>query len=231
MSEISTVQIIIMMAVPLVLAIVLHEVAHGFMAYMKGDSTAASLGRLSLNPLTHIDPFGTVVLPILFFLSTGFIFAYAKPVPVNFAALNRPKEDMVWVAAAGPGTNLLLAMISALILRLSGFAFPEVRAYLAFIEQGIMPPGASTILFPIVGMLYFSVVLNVVLMIINLIPVPPADGGRIVTGLLPHEQAAAYSKIEPYGLIILIVIIMMNPLGITHKVIWPLIIGIVDLLI
>ncbi len=150
---------------------------------------------------------------------------------MNFSALNRPKEDMVWVAAAGPGTNLVLAMISALVVRLLAFAFPETRAYLAFIEQGIMPPGASTILFPIVGMLYFSVILNVVLMIINLIPVPPADGGRIVTGLLPRKQAAAYSKIEPYGMVILIVIIMMNPLGITHKVIWPLIIGIVDLLI
>ena len=229
--EISTIQLIAVMALPLVFAIVLHEVAHGWMARIKGDDTAYRMGRLTLNPIAHIDPFGTILMPILFFVSTGMLFAMAKPVPVNFMNLRRPKEDMVWVAAAGPGTNMILAILSAFALQIMKLFSSKVELYLAFIPQGLMPTNASTILFPIVGMLWFSVVLNVVLAIINLIPIPPADGGRIVVGLLPRKQAAAYSRIEPIGIFIIIFIVLFNPMGITHKVIWPLIMGVVDLLI
>ena len=229
--EISSIQLIAVMIVPLVFAIVLHEVAHGWMARLKGDDTAYRMGRLTLNPIAHIDPFGTVLLPILFFISTGMLFAIAKPVPVNFMNLTRPKEDMVWVAAAGPGTNMVLALLSAFALRILKLFSDDVEVYLAFVPQGFMPTNASMILFPIVGMLWFSVVLNVVLAIINLIPIPPADGGRIAVGLLPRKQAAAYSRIEPVGIFLIIFIVMFNPMGVTDKIIWPLIMWIVGLLI
>ncbi len=229
-NEFSTIQIIAVMALPLVMAIVLHEVAHGYVAYLKGDSTARQMGRLTINPLAHIDPFGTVLVPIVFFYATGILFAFAKPVPVNYNNLRRPREDMVLVAAAGPMTNVILAIASAVVLHVLGFFSPEIYSYAAFISEQMIPDGASPLLFPVVGMLYFSIVLNVVLAIINLIPVPPADGGRIVSGLLPPRQAELYSKIEPFGLMILVVIIVMNPLGITDKVIWPLITSLVNLL-
>jgi Zn-dependent protease len=229
--EFSTIQTIAVMAIPLVMAIVLHEVAHGYMAYMKGDTTAKALGRLSLNPLVHIDPFGTIILPLVFFYTTGMLFAMAKPVPVNFMALRRPKEDMVWVAAAGPGINLVLAILSALGIKIIGAVFPETYQYLMFMNQSLIPNTASPVLFPIVGMLYYSVLLNVILMIINLIPIPPADGGRIAVGLLPRKLAAMYARIESIGIILLIVIIMFNPFGVTHRVLGPLITTIVNILI
>lgn len=231
MTELGSIQLIAVMAIPLIMAIVLHEVAHGWMARLKGDDTAYRMGRLTLNPLAHIDPFGTVLLPILFFLSTGMLFAMAKPVPVNFMNLGRPKEDMVWVAAAGPGTNMIIAILSALAIRLLKFFSDDVDLYLAYIPQRLMPADASMVLFPIVGMLWFSVLLNVILAIINLIPIPPADGGRIVVGLLPHKQAAIYSRIEPIGIFLIIFIVMFNPMGVTHRVIWPIIMFFVDLLI
>ncbi len=231
LNEFSTVQTITVMALPLVFAIVLHEIAHGYVAYYKGDDTARRLGRLSLNPIVHIDFFGTIVLPLVFFLSTGMLFAMAKPVPVNFLALRRPKEDMVWVAAAGPGTNLLLALFSAAMIRLIGYFHPEVDLYIDLIEARRLSPGVSPIIFPIIGMLYYSVVLNVVLAIINLIPIPPADGGRIAVGLLPHRAAVAYSRIEPFGIILLMIIIFFDPVGIVSNIIWPLIATIVAFLI
>jgi len=138
---------------------------------------------------------------------------------------------LVWVAVAGPATNLLLATLSALAIRAVSFFHPDVYAYLGFLNHKMMPAGANMILFPLVGMLYFSVILNVVLMTINLIPIPPADGGRIVTGLLPDEQAEKFASIEPYGLIILVVIILYNPLGIVNRIIWPIIEGIVNILL
>jgi len=229
--ELSSTQLIIVMAIPLVLAIVLHEVAHGYMARIKGDDTAYRMGRLTLNPLAHVDPFGTILLPLFFFYSTGMLFAMAKPVPVNFMNLFRPKEDMVWVAAAGPGTNMILAVVSALAIRFLKLFSDDVEIYLAYIPQKLMPADASMILFPVVGMLWFSVVLNVVLAIINLIPIPPADGGRITVGLLPQKHAETYSKIEPFGIFLIIFIVMFNPMGITNRVIWPLIVSIVEFLI
>lgn len=229
--EFSTVQTIAVMAIPLVLAIVLHEIAHGYVAFLKGDDTAKAMGRLSLNPLVHVDFFGTIVLPLVFFYSTGMLFALAKPVPVNFFNLRRPKEDMVWVAAAGPGTNLALALVSALLIKIITAVFPETDLYIGFMNQSLIPSTASAVLFPIVGMLYYSVVLNVILAIINLIPIPPADGGRIMVGLLPLKAANAYNKIEPIGIILLIVLIMFDPFGVTHKILGPIITTIVNLLI
>ncbi|GMT41639.1 MAG: hypothetical protein IEMM0002_0050 [bacterium] len=135
------------------------------------------------------------------------------------------------VAAAGPGINIVIAVLSAITIRLLKLTSPDVDRYLMFIPQRMMPPDASMILFPIIGMLWFSVVLNVVLAIINLIPIPPADGGRIIVGLLPRKQAAAYSRIEPVGIFLIIAIVMFNPMGIMNRVIWPLITAIVDLLI
>ncbi|MBI3794867.1 MAG: site-2 protease family protein [Nitrospinae bacterium] len=229
--EFSTVQTITVMALPLVFAIVLHEVAHGYVAWRKGDDTARVMGRLSLNPLVHIDLFGTIILPLVFFYSTGMLFAFAKPVPVNFMALRRPKEDMVWVAAAGPGTNVVLALLSALGIKLMTAAFPETSPYIAFMNVSKIPLDASPVLFPLVGMLYYSVILNVILAIINLIPIPPADGGRIMVGLLPRNAAIAYSRIEPFGMILLIILIMFDPFGVTHRVLSPLISTLVGLLL
>lgn len=229
--EFSTVQTIAVMALPLVFAIVLHEVAHGYAAHLKGDDTAMRLGRLSLNPAVHIDPFGTILLPLVFFVSTGMLFAMAKPVPVNFFNLRRPKEDMVWVAAAGPGTNLLLAIVSGLAIKLVTHFHPQTALYIDYMQAMRIPADASPIIFPLVGMLYYSVWLNVILMIINLIPIPPADGGRIVMGLLPQPAADMYGKVEPFGVILLIVIIMMDPLGLVRNVLGPLIASIVSFLI
>jgi Zn-dependent protease len=206
-------------------------VAHGYVAWRKGDDTARMLGRLSLNPLVHIDPFGTVILPLVFYFSFGFIFAFAKPVPVNFLALRRPKEDMVWVAAAGPATNFALAGLSVLILKILEVVFPDTTANLTFVMSSHIPSSASPVLFPIIGMLYFSVVFNSILALINLIPIPPADGGRIMVGLLPQKAAIAYSRIEPFGMILLIVLIMFDPLGIVHEVISLLLGNIVRILL
>ena len=229
--EFSTIQVIAVMALPLVLAIVLHEIAHGYMAFLKGDNTARLMGRLTLNPVRHIDPFGTVLMPLLFFYSTGMLFAFAKPVPVNFMNLHRPKEDMVWVAAAGPLINFILAVLSALVLKVIGLFSSNVNLYIEFINQRLMPPEYSPIIFPLVGMFYFSVILNVVLAVINLIPIPPADGGRIVVGLLPQRESDIYAGIESVGLILIIAVLMFNPFGITHGVIWPIIETIVGWLI
>lgn len=229
--EFSSVQTIAVMALPLILAIVLHEVAHGYMAYRKGDDTAMRLGRLSLNPVAHIDPFGTILLPLVFFFSTGMLFAMAKPVPVNFFALRRPKEDMVWVAAAGPGINLLLALVSALLIWVFDIAYPQTDYYIAFMNQKLIPLDASPIMFPIIGMLYYSVWLNVILAVFNLIPIPPTDGGRIMVGLLPHKAAAAYARIEPVGIILLMVLVIFDPFGILRHFLWPIIETIINLLV
>ncbi|MGK7345695.1 MAG: site-2 protease family protein [Candidatus Nitrospinota bacterium M3_3B_026] len=206
----SLIQTISVMALPVILAVVLHEVAHGYVAWKKGDDTARRMGRLTLNPIAHIDPFGTVLLPILFYYTTGFLFAYAKPVPVNFFNLRDPKKDMVWVAAAGPATNIVLAVISALLLKAVGWISPGALAEVYSSFMGRASGSNHPVFVPIIYMLYFSVGLNVILAVINLIPVPPADGGRIAVGLLPDEQARAYSKIEPYGLFILIFVLLFN---------------------
>ncbi len=180
------VQTIALAAIPVLFAITLHEAAHGYVARHFGDMTAQQAGRISLNPMRHIDPFGTVILPLLTLWMGGILFGWAKPVPVNFAALRHPKKDMLWVAIAGPASNLVMAMGWALIYKM-GLLFPE--NYFAD---------------PMLGMAMWGIRINVVLMVLNLLPLPPLDGGRVAVSLLPHRQAFQLAKIEPYGMFILI---------------------------
>jgi len=188
-------------ALPVIFAITLHEAAHGYIARHFGDFTAYNEGRISLNPIRHIDPVGTILVPLsLFILSkltigAGFLFGWAKPVPVNFSNLRQPKRDMLWVAAAGPGANLLMAFFWALMIKLaiitpdSSFAKPLALMGIAGIE------------------------INVILMVLNLLPLPPLDGGRMAVSLLPHRLAYQFSRIEPYGFMILLVLLFSGVLG------------------
>jgi len=181
------------MLVPGMLAIVCHEVSHGYVAWRFGDPTARMMGRLTLNPLKHIDIIGTLMI---FFVGIG----WAKPVPVVFENLRNPKRDMIWVSVAGPITNLVLATVSAFLLRgLVAYGNPAV-------------PGSplAMLVEPLVLMLAFSVYINLLLAIFNMIPVPPLDGGRVLAGLLPYKQAAALSRIEPYGMIIIIALVFFT---------------------
>lgn len=204
------------MVLPLIFAVTLHEAAHAWVADKKGDPTARQLGRITMNPLAHIDLFGTVIIPLLMFVSTGFIFGYAKPVPVNPFNLRRPKEDMAWVAAAGPGMNLLLAVISGVFYRLLTDS--------TFMGGGLgMGSAASFFIVPLREMLRFSVMINVVLMVFNLIPIPPLDGGRVLVGLLPRAQAQLVSRIEPYGMPIMLIVVFMDPFGLMREIVWPLV--------
>jgi Zn-dependent protease len=172
--------------IPVLLAITLHEAAHGFVAHHFGDDTAWQLGRVSLNPLKHIDPFGTVLLPGLLLLSHApFLFGYAKPVPVKFGQLRNPKRDMVWVAAAGPGMNLMLATAAALLLHTVGF----------------LPAGTDQW---VLRNLVNAININVILAVFNLIPLPPLDGGRVAVGALPNALALPLARLTPYGMGIVI---------------------------
>jgi Zn-dependent protease len=181
-------------AIPAVIAITFHEASHGYVAHVLGDDTAWRLGRVSFNPLVHIDPFGTVVLPvILLLLRAPFLFGYAKPVPVNFRALRYPRVGTILVAAAGPGMNLLLAVIAALAFHIVGY---------------VPAPGAQWM----AANLRNALILNVILAIFNLLPVPPLDGGRILVAVLPGTLARSLSRFEPYGLLILIGLLFLLPL-------------------
>jgi Zn-dependent protease len=180
---------------PLVTAITFHEAAHGFVAHRLGDNTAFALGRVSFNPLKHIDPFGTLMLPALLLLShSPFLFGYAKPVPVNFRALRNPRTDMVWVALAGPATNIALALVAAL----------------AFHAVAYLPPDAAQW---VVDNLKNALVINVILAVFNMLPIPPLDGGRVAVGLLPRWLAAPLARLEPFGMLILIGILIVLPLA------------------
>ncbi len=180
------IQTIALAAIPVLFAITLHEAAHGYVARHFGDMTAYQAGRISLNPLRHIDPVGTVLLPLLTLWMGGILFGWAKPVPVNFSALRNPKKDMLWVAIAGPASNLVMALGWALLYKL-GLLFPENY----FADAAL-------------GMAKWGININVVLMVLNLLPLPPLDGGRVAISLLPHRQAFQLAKIEPYGMFILI---------------------------
>jgi Zn-dependent protease len=186
-------QIAAVIAVPIILAITMHEAAHGWVAWKCGDDTAYRLGRVTFNPLRHIDPMGTIILPALLVFTTGFMFGYAKPVPVNFRRLRQPKRDMVLVAAAGPATNLLLALVSAILLRFVPNAEGTVPAVLA-------------------AMFKYSVYFNVILAIFNMIPLPPLDGGRVAVGLLPYPLSMQLARLERFGMIILLIALIGLPL-------------------
>jgi Zn-dependent protease len=198
---------LIISALPVLIAITFHEASHGFVANRLGDPTARLMGRLTLNPLAHIDMVGTIIMPaMLLILSNGqFVFGYAKPVPINPSNFNNPKKDMAMSAAAGPISNISLAIISALILKL-----------LVLPLSALLPSAITT---PLTLMLMQSIKWNIVLAVFNMIPVPPLDGGRVLVGLLPHRQAVSYSRIEPYGMIIVIVLIVS---GIAKFFIYPI---------
>jgi len=212
-------------AIPLLLAITFHEAAHGWVAYKKGDPTAKMLGRVTLNPLAHIDPFGTILLPaILILMRSPFLFGYAKPVPVNFRLLRDQKRDPVYVASAGVVTNLALAAASGILLRFIGLLDPEVIPKIG--DFGTHATGDGTLqmaLIPLALMCVASVKWNVLLAIFNLIPIPPLDGGRIAVGLLPYGPSQALASVERYGMLILIALFMFDPFGIIHRIITPVI--------
>lgn len=203
---------LVVSTIPILIAIILHEVAHGFVAYKLGDPTAKMMGRLTLNPLSHIDIFGTILMPLLLFVFTNgqFVFGYAKPVPINPYNFKNPKRDMALSALGGPATNLLLALVSAVLLK-----------YVLMPASTIVPEGADAqILEPIARMFKASVIVNVVLATFNMIPIPPLDGGRVLMGVLPDRQAATLAKVEPYGFLIVILLVAT---GVAKYVIWPVI--------
>ena len=180
---------------PVLVAVILHELAHGYSAYLLGDPTAARMGRLTLNPIAHIDLFGTLLLPFLLIVTGApFLFGYAKPVPVDFTNLRNPRRDMVRVAAAGPIMNLILAGLSAFALKF--------LLSLQLISDGLVARN-----------LLNSVLINVVLAVFNLFPLPPLDGGRVATGLLPRQPALALARLEPYGMLIVILLLITGILG------------------
>jgi Zn-dependent protease len=197
MQELNLVQQIIILAPPILLAITLHEVAHGRAALRLGDTTARDYGRLSLNPLRHIDPIGTVLVPAALFFLGGFIFGWAKPVPVDFRRLRQPKRDMALVALAGPGANLVMAVLWAI---LAGFGFNNFEN---------MPWLGEPLFY--MGMI--GIQINIVLAVLNLLPVPPLDGSRVLVGILPDAFGAMMARLEPFGLLILVALLATGLLG------------------
>ena len=196
--ELLSLERIALAAIPIILAITVHEAAHGYVARMFGDGTAWMLGRVTLNPLKHIDPVGTVLVPFATLWLGGFLFGWAKPVPVNFGNLRHPKRDMLWVAAAGPGSNFVMALVWAMVLGLASGGGP----------------------FPSAGLQYMSVVgvvINVSLMVLNLLPILPLDGGRIALSLLPRSLAIPYSNTERFGFILVIVLLVTGALGVAMR--------------
>jgi len=211
------IQTVTVYAIPVLLAITLHEAAHGYVARLFGDSTATMLGRVTLNPLKHIDPVGTVIVPLAIVLlsklagGAGFLFGWAKPVPVNMANLRHPKRDMIWVAAAGPGSNLAMAIAWALIMKGLIEAGVEEKFFLEMCRAGIF--------------------VNIGLMALNLLPLPPLDGGRILVGLLPDRWSYAVSRVEPYGFFILIFLLATNTLWFFLQPFYEFGVGIVRLFV
>lgn len=207
------------MGLPLLFAMVLHEYAHGWVAAKCGDSTAKLQGRLTVNPLAHIDPLGTVILPLMCLLIGSFLFGWAKPVPVDPRNLQQPRRDMALVAAAGPGMNLILAVASALVLTLLLTIEPTLSLR-GSAEAEASPGLLATMVFrPIAVMALYSVMINVFLALFNLLPIPPLDGGRILTAILPARPAMALARLEPYGMLILVGLIVFDKeLGVIHTI-------------
>lgn len=202
-----TIRQISVWALPVLAAIVFHEVAHGWVAFRLGDPTAARMGRLTLNPISHIDLFGTIILPLLLItIRAPFLFGYAKPVPVNFYNLNNPKRDMIWVALAGPMTNVLLALGSVLVLKL--------LLSLDFSPHDAFSSLLLAVLTPLKIMAGNSVVINVVLAVFNAFPIPPLDGGRVLVGLLPEPHSSTVARVEPYGFLIILLLLMSHVLDV-----------------
>ena len=211
MADFSLIQKIAIWALPVLFAITAHEVAHGWVALKLGDRTAQMMGRLTLNPIKHIDPLGTLLIPGLLLVFGGFIFGWAKPVPITYQNLRKPKSDMAWVALAGPMANLIMAVIWALIAKLA----------LVVLQSGIAMGE------PMLYMAVAGVLINTMLMVLNLLPLPPLDGGRILVSVLPGPLAWQVGRLEPYGFFILLALLYF---GILSLLLWPLISGFISLL-
>ena len=208
------IQTVAIYALPVLFAITVHEAAHGYAAHYFGDNTAWKMGRVTLNPMAHIDPMGTVLMPLLLYFATSgaFLFGYAKPVPVRFGNLRNPKRDMVWVALAGPAANLAQALIwGALLYLLQGLGVTEVF-FMKMCQAGVL--------------------VNIVMFAFNLFPLPPLDGGRIVVGLLPYRQAMAFSRVEPYGFFIVMALVVSGIVSsLWMQPVMALTFGLVDVLL
>jgi len=206
MPELNLISTLFVFVIPVIFAVTVHEVAHGWVASRLGDQTAKSMGRLTLNPVKHIDPVGTIVVPAIMYFTSGFIFGWAKPVPVNWRNLGHPRRDMAIVAIAGPVANLLMLLFWAMSAKI-------------IISLGDDSNQLTQLLFI---MCSIGITINIVLMILNLFPILPLDGGRIMTAMLPRNLAISFSRMEPYGLIILVVLLLS---GILWKILLPLIGG------
>lgn len=196
MQSLTTIQALAAGAVPLLFAVTFHEAAHGWLAYRMGDPTAKRLGRLSLNPLRHLDPIGTLLVPAVTFVLTGFIFGWAKPVPIDPRHFAHPRRGMALVAVAGPLANLVMALGWAFVIKMASWL-----TWLPWVSE------------PLVAMGMMGVGFNIILAVLNLLPVPPLDGGHILAGLLPSHMAVAYARLAPYGMIILMLALVFGLLG------------------
>ena len=188
------IQTVAVYALPVLFAITLHEAAHAYAAKYFGDSTAYQMGRMSLNPIRHIDPFGTILIPVLLYFATSgaFLFGYAKPVPIDFGRLRKPKRDMAWVALAGPAANFLMALLWMIFSILLGVAQVNEVFFARMAEAGVL--------------------VNLVMFAFNLFPIPPLDGGRILTSILPNKYAYKFAQLEPYGFFIVMALVMLKVL-------------------
>jgi Zn-dependent protease len=211
MNALNNVQLLAVLVLPVLFAITVHEAAHGWVASLLGDKTAQMLGRVTINPLKHIDPVGTILVPLVTFFLTGLLFGWAKPVPINGRNLTRPRRDMALVAIAGPGANLVMGVLWGFVIQL-GLAFWSTSQWLAL---------------PLIYMGAAGVLINAILMALNLFPLLPLDGGRVLNALLPPFWAARFSRLEPYGLILLVLLLVTGVLG---GVLNPLIQGTIGLM-